>query len=463
MTAVCISCSIGTYAVTTGSSACTLCPPGTYSMTEKQSTCANVFTWNASNYPNIIPSLKKAVDLGQGVTAPSNSWFLPGNGVRIAWSTPWGCACTPNSENGVWYLCSGINNPATGESFLQSAWAATSYAYITFISGISNEFYFPSINSNLGFVTFEVMCSSISCGASMNFGVDLNNNGKIDAATTAEKGCGMSFGARASGSIVAADGTSTTYNANGFGVGTSWYRYRLLLDIQTGKMRVDYKSLYTTVTVQSPQWVTQKPYIDAKFNWGATNAQNPSSWNGVMFNSCKDSVHMPWFIVTTYPVIGTYFNTSSQEIYLCAAGTFWVNASLCQICPIGTYSSTTGSSICSNCVAGSYASEEGSSLCTSCAVGTYMSQQGSTSCTACAAGTFADHELASICSDCPAGTYSSVESASMCTTCSENTYTPIVGAIDCIQCPTCSKNGHYTTGCSGTSPGGCGKCTNTIN
>jgi hypothetical protein len=297
----------------------------------------------------------------------------------------------------------------------------------------------------------------------MNFGVDLNSNSNIDAGTVAEKGCGMSFGSRTSGSIVAADGTTTAYIANTNGVGTSWYRYRLLLDIQAGTMRVDYLSLYTTVTVNNPQWITQIPYIDAKFNWGAINAQNPSLWNGVMFTSCKESVHMPWFIVTNYPVIGTYFNTSSLEIKLCETGTYWVNASLCQICPIGTYSSTSGASACRQCVTGSYALTSGLSACTSCAVGTYMSREGSTNCTACAAGTFADQEMASVCSDCPAGTYSSVKSASMCTSCSGNTYTPIIGALNCTQCPLCSKRGYYMTGCSGTSSGGCDKCTNTIN
>lgn len=467
ITTACTSCSVGTYAMTvasTASTACIPCLPGTYSMTMNPTSCVNVFTWNASDYPNITSA--PLTSYGQGGRSNKNSWFLPGNGVGIAWSA-WTCtggiSCTPSSANGVWYLCSGINNPATKETFLQSAWGGTSTAYITFTSGVYNEFYFPQINSVLGFITFEVMCSSISCGASMNFGVDLNSNSNIDAGTIAEKGCGMSFGTRTSGSIVASDGTSTAYIANSLGVGTTWYRYRLLINIQAGTIRVDYKSLYTTVGVNNPQWITQIQDVDAKFNWGATNAQNPSLWDSIMFTSCKESVHVPWFIVTTYPVIGTYFNTLSQEIKLCDIGTYGVNAFLCSVCPIGTYSSTTGMSACSKCVVGSYALTNGSSVCTSCAVGTYMSQEGSANCTACAAGKFADHELASVCSNCPAGTYSSVASASLCTTCSFNTYTPTIGALNCTQCPLCSTRGYYMAGCSGTSSGGCDKCTNIIN
>ena len=379
---------------------------------------------------------------------------------------------------------------------------------------MSNEFYFPKIVSSQGFVTFEVMCGSAVCTASMNFGADLNKNSKMDTAIATEKGCGMSFGSRSSGSVVAADGTTSSYVSNLFGAGTTWHRYRLLIDIQAGKMRVDYKSLYTTVAVNDSQWITQIPYIDAKFNWGATTAQNPSLWDCIFFSSCKEGVHVPWFTVTIYPVIGTYFNSTSLTLQACEAGTFWINSSFCQDCPVGTYSSATGMSVCSECKTGTYALTERSSSCTyltqqvceagtfwtnssfcqDCPIGTYSSATGMSMCSKCEIGTYAPTERSSSCTLCEAGTYMSdigaatcvpcsagnysggigsttctpcavgtyanSASSSVCSICEFGKYTLFIGSVICTLCLDCSQIGYYTTGCGGSSPGSCDTCKN---
>jgi hypothetical protein len=497
---MCTKCSDVSYTETTGSTACFQCPAGMYSMTSVQTSCKpNIFIWNASSYPNIIPDSRTAISLSQGVRSNSNSWFLTGNGVGIAYSSGWlcyGAACSQTSVNGIWYLCSGINNPATYETFLQSIWSQNSISYITFTSGVNNAFYFPSIVSTLGFVAFEVMCGTATCASTILFGVDSNKNGNIDAGIVAEKGCGMTIGSR-SGTVYAADGTTAAFAAGTLGDGTTWYRTRLLLDIQTGKMRVDYKSLYTSVDVNNPQWIPQISKVNAKFNWGATNAQNPSLWNGVMFTSCKESLHVPWFIFTVYPEVGTVFNSVSLEIEECAIGTYWVNSSNCQNCPIGTYSNEISVSACNACTAGKYTSEVSATICVSCTPGNYVSSAQSTTCKSCVAGsytpsieavncvqcskgkytdivgasecsackkgTYTSTDSATTCLNCQAGTYSQYEGVSTCLLCSNASYTPTTGASVCIKCDLCLMDGHYMTGCKGTAPSSCEKCVNTIN
>jgi hypothetical protein len=330
----------------------------------------------------------------------------------------------------------------------------------------------------MGFVSFELTCGTISCGASVNFGVDLNQNGNIDAGTAAEKGCGMSMGSIA-GTVNAADGTSTAYPGT-LNTGTRWFKLRLLIDIQAGTMRVDSKSLYlvTGIVVNNPQWTRQISGVNAKFNWGSTNAQNPALWDGVMFTSCKESVKMPEFKFTSYPVVGTYFNNITLTLQPCEAGTFWVNSSFCQNCPVGTYSSSTGMSVCSRCTKGMYSANygltsciscelgtfgivEGSASCVPCSTGSYSNYTGATMCISCTVGTYANTASSSVCSACQPGTYASVNSSSGCSDCQIGEYTPATGSTVCSQCLSCTLTGYYTTGCGGTSPGTCTLCINT--
>ena len=511
---VCSLCSGVTYITVIGSTACSACAPGTYSTAIKRTACTNVFTWNASNYPLITPSA--TASLTAGAKAGSSSWLLPGNGVGITWSS-WSC-CTPTSGNGVWYLISGANNPATGQTFLQSIWALSSMSYITFTSGVSNDFYFPSVSKNMGFIAFELVCGTVSCGANVNFGVDLNKNGNIDfgtqAAAVAERGCGMSIGS-ISGRLHAADGLQTSYTGT-LDSGTRWFKLRLIIDIQAETMRMDSKTLYSVTAnpVYNSQWTPQISGVNASFNWGATDAQNPALWDGIMFSSCKESVRVPWFTFTTYPVIGTIFDNKSFTLQQCETGTFWVNSSFCQYCSAGSYSSATGLSVCSKCESGSFAPTEGSTSCISCesgtfgvgigftacvpcsigyysgsagsticslcSAGTYTNKTSSSSCSSCQPGTYTSVESASVCSECTvgtyisavgasansciecsAGTYASTTSASVCSNCMDATYTLNTGASACTTCPTCSQFGYYMADCSGGSAGICKKCVNT--
>ena len=504
-TSTCTLCSEVTYITMSGSTECTSCAPGTYSTAIKRTGCTNTFTWSASNYPGITPAASATAT--QGVRSNSTSWFLPGNlnGIGIQWSSPWSC-CTPTSANGVWYLISGVRNPASGQTYLQSIWASTSVSYITFTSGISNEFYFPKISRNIGFISFELECGGISCSgdpaaANVNFGVDLNNNGNIDFGTAGaiEIGCGMSIGAT-SGRVHAANGTQTQYTRT-LSTNTRWFGFRLILDIQAGTMRIDSKSLYfvsATSPVNNPQWMPQISGINANFNWSALDAQNPALWNGVMFTSCKESVKVPWFTFTSYPTIGTIFNQTSLNLEVCPAGTYWINSSQCLQCPVGLYSSATAMSACSNCTPGTYSTSEGAVGCTNCLAGTYAETAASSVCSNCPIGTYSPTAAASACFSCPSGKYTSAASASMCSTltcqagtylsastavecsicqagtyssdtsanmcldCKEGTYTPEIGASVCTTCPACSLNGYYTAGCSGTAPGSCEKCVNTV-
>ena len=370
-------CSPGTYMTSTSTTICTNCSAGTYSLTTNSSSCTNVFTWNASNYPGITPS--PTLTTSQGARAASSSWFLPGNGIGEAYSSGWICygvACTPTTVNGIWFLASGANNPATGQIFLQSVWAAGSFCYMTWISGVSNAFYLPKITSAMGYLTFEFIHGPVNWGAWMNFGVDLNSNGVIDAGSATEIGCGTSFG-RTTGNVIAADGTSTAFTQS---AGTSWYKTRLLIDLQGGTMRVDYQSLYTTVVVTNPVWIQIISGVTAKFNWGATTAANPGLWNGILFSSSSDGVRLPWFVFTSYPIIGTYFNSTTLTIQLCEVGRYWISYSQCQNCPAGSYGTGSGVSTCTLCQNGTYTSISQATVCLTCAVGSYSSMTGSTFC-----------------------------------------------------------------------------------
>ena len=80
----------------------------------------------------------------------------------------------------------------------------------------------------------------------------------------------------------------------------------------------------------------------------------------------------------------------------------------------------------------------------------------------CQAGTYSaalGAVSSATCVSCAGGTYSTTIAASACSVCGVNSYTPTPSS--CVLCPTCTANGNYKLGCSGTAPGICTKCTNT--
>ncbi|KAF0682923.1 Aste57867_24936 [Aphanomyces stellatus] len=177
----------------------------------------------------------------------------------------------------------------------------------------------------------------------------------------------------------------------------------------------------------------------------------------------------------------------------CAAGSYsGSNASVCALCPIGTFSQSQAST-CSNCSAGSFAPFTAMGACLACPLGMYSNATASkctgcplgtannalsgafTNCVACTAGTYADTLGLTTCKVCPDGTASSVARSSSvlnCSICPLGTYASgLVGKTACVGCPngtfanrsgtavclTCPSNS-FTSGSSATSATACRLC-----
>ena len=144
------------------------------------------------------------------------------------------------------------------------------------------------------------------------------------------------------------------------------------------------------------------------------------------------------------------------------------SASLCELCPVGSYQDQTqqtscllcpagaecsrGSAQASSCSAGMH-SHEGQGTCTKCALGTFQSEEGATACRACEAGSYCP-EGASAPRFCEAGSYgtaTNLSSAADCTladvgfyapagsaaqsVCLAGTYSDMPGMGECRSCP----------------------------
>ena len=138
----------------------------------------------------------------------------------------------------------------------------------------------------------------------------------------------------------------------------------------------------------------------------------------------------------------------------CSIGKYFVRnfttVSKCILCPLGTFSNTTGSSVCTACSLGTYAKNLGSTICTDCA--------------ACNQGyyTICYANAGWACAACPIGTYSNTTSIKVhgCQQCPAGSYANSTGFTACLSCQTCSTAGYYTEGCNATSGGECVRCTN---
>ena len=153
-----------------------------------------------------------------------------------------------------------------------------------------------------------------------------------------------------------------------------------------------------------------------------------------------------------------YYCPGGQTRVACAAGKEGTNtgttseATGCQNCAVGYFSSTAGTSTCSSCEAGTYTSTAGQTSCTTCQDGYYCpggqnrvacpagtegSGTGKTSesqgCQACAPGRYSTGTGNATCSACTAGTYTSDYGQTSCTTCEDGYYCP--GGQNRVGCP----------------------------
>jgi hypothetical protein len=127
------------------------------------------------------------------------------------------------------------------------------------------------------------------------------------------------------------------------------------------------------------------------------------------------------------------YNMLGSVCQVCPVGKFTSvsNSSFCSECPNGTFSLTPKSSSCSNCTAGLY-SVNASTTCSSCPKGKF-SISGSSSCTSCSPGMFASATGLSTCQNCTAGLFSVVESA-LCQSCDLGKFSSF-GSPSCLSCP----------------------------
>jgi len=173
--------------------------------------------------------------------------------------------------------------------------------------------------------------------------------------------------------------------------------------------------------------------------------------SGLTYSSSVDSAYCS--PCTSICPVGTYFTTpctvtSDTGCTQCPSGTYagLSGQSVCNICPMGTYSAN-GASSCTMCQDGAY-SLNGASACIVCPAGSYCPAY-SSACTVCSPGSFSSGP-ASSCTACPSGTYSNnagASTSSMCTLCTAGSYS-ISGATVCIVCQPGSYSGAVASSCN---------------
>lgn len=146
---------------------------------------------------------------------------------------------------------------------------------------------------------------------------------------------------------------------------------------------------------------------------------------------------------------GYYSPTGASVCGVCPAGTYSVSAasSACSDCTAGTYSSVSGSKICGVCDFGTYASKSRSTVCNQCSTGSYTIAKGATVCLQCSPGSYSASTLDTACKACSAGYYASQPTATVCTTCAAGSFSSTALAVSCTSClpGTYSKDSAATT------------------
>lgn len=142
----------------------------------------------------------------------------------------------------------------------------------------------------------------------------------------------------------------------------------------------------------------------------------------------------------------------AQECVKCQPGRYSDDGLLCRDCPMGRYSSGSGSQTCQMCSAGTYGDREGQSsnetACKLCERSTYNSFQGASECSSCPPGSYCDARGMMKARECDPGTYSKSRSSTTCAMCEEGKYQSGDGEAQCQNCPP-GRYGAHTGGSSG--------------
>lgn len=219
--------------------------------------------------------------------------------------------------------------------------------------------------------------------------------------------------------------------------------------------------IISTALVSGPTAVLNVPSLGK----GIVGYQGTDSvWRSATYPfQCGPGKYGDYASCTVCPA-GSYSNvngaTSSSACSSCGAGTYSLaGATMCSICPSGTWSASTGVSVCTDCGGGTYSAATGatsSATCSTCGTGSY-SLSGASVCSSCPAGTWSASMGVSACTDCVAGTFSTAvgaTSSSVCTCCSGGSFSGSAGQSSCTHC-SCGY------GCRETPCGG--KCTTNEN
>ena len=151
----------------------------------------------------------------------------------------------------------------------------------------------------------------------------------------------------------------------------------------------------------------------------------------------------------------------------CSAGEY-LDGEKCADCPVGTFSSSSGSTECSVCRKGRFTPYTGSWSCSLCDAGKFISDDGysavlhdssrdcsncppgfystagSSWCTACTVGKFSAENASAECSRCPPGKYQSKRTQTECDECLAGTFS----RSEATTCSTC-RNGEWSSHGSG--------------
>ena len=108
-------------------------------------------------------------------------------------------------------------------------------------------------------------------------------------------------------------------------------------------------------------------------------------------------------------------------------------ASVCSICPVGSFSALNGTANCSLCAAGSFGPEMMMSACRLCVGGYFTPVPGLSICDFCTPGFFSQSNF-SACRECSVGSFSALNASANCTLCAAGFFANTTGMSSCLGC-----------------------------
>jgi hypothetical protein len=126
---------------------------------------------------------------------------------------------------------------------------------------------------------------------------------------------------------------------------------------------------------------------------------------------------------------------ATVEAVGCPAGQHNPTHSLCEPCPVGTYSDHHDSETCTPCATGFSQPNTGQTSCLACAPGTVQPNTGQAACLPCPAGKIAANAGSAACTPCQPGSFSANAGGDICTACPAGTAQPNSGSTTCPVCP----------------------------